>query len=346
MNEWPLNRNLANWRHSSLGVHVVVVGASLGGIFAAAHLARAGHTVTVYEKDSCVGGRARGLVRDGFRFEVCPTWYWKPAEHDRWFAEIGASRTEHYDMRRVDPNAGEQPSGFFGLWYPDGGFAKVVESMYKVAQSHGVRFVLTTEVTGTRSSGGRTSRVYVRSNCDEDEVHADAVVAGSDYLYAENKQPTTHSRLRFMEKWSRKRRAPAVLNYYVGLNKKLPSLAQRSFFCDPGWDEHRSAVRATPSRQGVPLFYLDIPTIADPSRAPEGHEALTVAVPCVPGIEDSAELREQQFTTVLDRIEKASGESLHDAVVFRESSWLGARNTSRKSFRYNPVAGSSPGLLL
>jgi len=327
-----------------LGSHVVVVGASLGGIWAAAHLARAGHTVTVYEKDSYVGGRARGLFRDGFRFEVCPPWYWKPAEHDRWFAEIGASRTEHYDMRRIDPSAGERESVLPGSWYPDGGFGNVVESMYKVAESHGVRFVFTTEVTGARSSGGHTSRVYVRSNCDEDEVHADAVVAGSDHLYVENRQPKARSWPRFMKAWSRKKQAPAVLNYYVGLNKKLPLPAQRSFFCDPGWDEH--AGRATTSGQDVPLFYLDIPSIADPGRAPEGHEALTVAVPCGPGIADSAELREQYFTIVLDRIEKASGESLHDALVFYESSWLGTRNTSSHSFFCTRMTGSPPRLLL
>ncbi|MFW5686289.1 MAG: phytoene desaturase family protein, partial [Spirochaetota bacterium] len=55
---------------------IVIIGAGFGGISAAAYLAQAGHDVTVYEKNSWVGGRARVLARDGFRFDMGPSWYW------------------------------------------------------------------------------------------------------------------------------------------------------------------------------------------------------------------------------------------------------------------------------
>ncbi|NIA24692.1 MAG: FAD-dependent oxidoreductase [Gammaproteobacteria bacterium] len=51
-------------------MNVVVIGAGLGGLSAAAHLARAGLGVTVLEHHSVPGGYAHEFKRDDFRFEV------------------------------------------------------------------------------------------------------------------------------------------------------------------------------------------------------------------------------------------------------------------------------------
>ena len=84
--------------------HAVVIGSGFGGLSAAGYLAREGYTVTVIEKNGWVGGRARVLERDGFRFDMGPSWYWMPGEHDKWFRDMGAERSEYYEMRRVDPS--------------------------------------------------------------------------------------------------------------------------------------------------------------------------------------------------------------------------------------------------
>ncbi len=51
---------------------VVIVGGGLGGLTAAAYLARAGLTVTLYEKAADVGGRARTQAKGEFRFNIGP----------------------------------------------------------------------------------------------------------------------------------------------------------------------------------------------------------------------------------------------------------------------------------
>jgi phytoene desaturase len=82
----------------------VVIGSGFGGLSAAGYLAREGYEVTVVEKNSWVGGRARVLERDGFRFDMGPSWYWMPGEHDKWFRDMGAKRSDYYEIRRVDPS--------------------------------------------------------------------------------------------------------------------------------------------------------------------------------------------------------------------------------------------------
>jgi phytoene desaturase len=51
----------------------VVIGAGVGGLAAAARLARAGHQVTVIEAEQTVGGKLGRYERDGFRFDTGPS---------------------------------------------------------------------------------------------------------------------------------------------------------------------------------------------------------------------------------------------------------------------------------
>ena len=85
------------------GRSVVVVGAGVGGIAAATHLARAGLRVTVVEKDGAPGGRCGRLVRDGHRFDTGPTLFVMPRLYESEFRSLGASVTERLDLRAVDP---------------------------------------------------------------------------------------------------------------------------------------------------------------------------------------------------------------------------------------------------
>jgi len=225
-----------------------------------------------------------------------------------------------------------------GMWYPEGGLGKVVESMHKVAESHGARFVFNTEVTGIRSSSGGASRVYVRSNCDEDEVHADAVVPSADYpyslsLYGLYGRPGRADRADRADRAGRpgeKTLSAAQLNYYVGFSCKLPQLAHRTFFWDADCDDNLAAVSGNTGVPDIPLFYLEIPSITDPSCAPEGHEAVSITVPLAPGLEDSDELRQHCFNIVLDQIEKVTGKTLREAVVFYETAWFASMQNSEK----------------
>ncbi len=82
---------------------VVIVGAGLGGLSAACHLAGAGHEVTVLEAADVPGGRAGTLARGGFRFDTGPTVLTMPHLIDRCFEAAGVDGTDLLTLRPVDP---------------------------------------------------------------------------------------------------------------------------------------------------------------------------------------------------------------------------------------------------
>lgn len=82
----------------------VVVGAGFGGLSAAALLGREGLEVTVVEKNEGPGGRARVWRKDGFVFDMGPSWYLMPEVFDDFFELFGKRREEYYSLRRLDPS--------------------------------------------------------------------------------------------------------------------------------------------------------------------------------------------------------------------------------------------------
>ncbi len=81
----------------------IVIGAGVGGIAAAAHLARQGVHVTVVEKNPRPGGRCDRFSMQGHRFDTGPTLFIMPLLYQAEFAALGTSLRERLQLERVDP---------------------------------------------------------------------------------------------------------------------------------------------------------------------------------------------------------------------------------------------------
>ncbi|UII26581.1 phytoene desaturase family protein [Fulvivirga maritima] len=84
--------------------NIAVIGSGFAGLSAACSLAYSGHKVTVYEKNSSPGGRARKFETQGFAFDMGPSWYWMPDVFERFFNRFGRSTKDYYHLTRLDPS--------------------------------------------------------------------------------------------------------------------------------------------------------------------------------------------------------------------------------------------------
>ncbi|HMK03611.1 MAG TPA: oleate hydratase [Ferruginibacter sp.] len=82
----------------------VIIGSGFAGLSAAAFMAKAGWDVTVLEKQSTPGGRARQIKAEGFTFDMGPSWYWMPDVFERFFNCFGKKVSDYYQLQRLDPS--------------------------------------------------------------------------------------------------------------------------------------------------------------------------------------------------------------------------------------------------
>lgn len=82
---------------------IAVIGSGFSSLAASCYLAQQGHEVILYEKNSSTGGRARQLKKDGFTFDMGPTWYWMPDVFERFFADFNKKASDYYELIKLDP---------------------------------------------------------------------------------------------------------------------------------------------------------------------------------------------------------------------------------------------------
>ncbi len=83
---------------------VAIIGSGFSSLSAACYLASQGVSVDVFEKNDELGGRARIYKKDGFTFDMGPSWYWMPDVFDRFFGDFDTKTSDYYDLIRLNPS--------------------------------------------------------------------------------------------------------------------------------------------------------------------------------------------------------------------------------------------------
>lgn len=412
---------------------ISVIGSGFSGLAASCYAAKQGHSVTVFEKNSMIGGRARYFYEEGFTFDMGPSWYWMPDVFEDFFKHFGKHSSDYYDLVKLDPgfqvifgkddvlpvpanmeelyqvfesietnssvalkkflkeaefkyNIGmkdlvnkpafswmeyanmrvlkgmakshvfksvssyvrsyfkdprlvalmEFPVLFLGAmpdqipalyslmnyaalqqgtFYPMGGMYKIVSAMHELASSLGVEFKTNTTINKIEVLGGEATSLFTSLGT----ISTDGIIASADYHHVEKEMLDEESRNYTPKYWEKKTFAPSSLIYYLGVNKRLPKLLHHNLFFDADFDKHSAEIYKNPKWPNDPLFYVCCPSKTDTSVAPIGMENLFILIPVATGLEDSEEIREHYFKSIIARIEKFCGDNFSENIVYKKT---------------------------
>lgn len=416
-----------------MGKKIIVIGSGFAGLATATTLADQGHEVTILEKNSTPGGRARQFSAEGFTFDMGPSWYWMPDVFDAYFGRFGKRVSDYYELVRLDPSYQiffgqddimELPAGqealyqlferyepgssrqlkhfleeaaykykvgmkefvhkpghsiwefadmrvvksmfrlqmfqsmsahvrklfkneqlrqmlefpvlflgatpentpamyslmnyadlVLGTWYPLGGMHKIVEGMVSLAKEKGVDIICGEEVQRIDVAGRQATGVQTANH----NYRADVVVGAADYHHVEQRLLEPEYRQYDAAYWDQRTMAPSSLLFYVGVNKKLKGLHHHNLFFDEDFTRHAIEIYDEPAWPSKPLFYVCAPSVTDSTVSPAGCENLFILIPTAPDLEDDESRREKYYDIVMDRLERLTGQSVRDAVIYKRS---------------------------
>ena len=144
-------------------------------------------------------------------------------------------------------------------------------------------------------------------------------MSGADYHHVEQHLHPEKFRRYSEEYWNTRTLAPSSLIFYLGINKSLNNLLHHNLFFDQDFTQHAKEIYDTPSWPDNPLFYVCCTSKTDDSVAPAGHENVFILIPVAPGLTDSDAIRETYYDLVINRLEKLTGQSIKENIVFKKS---------------------------
>ncbi len=202
-----------------------------------------------------------------------------------------------------------------GTWYPMGGMHEIIRGMVTLAREMGVKILTNQEVKQIYIPNGHATKVLTAT----DEFTADAVVGSADYEHLDQSVLAPEHRNYSAKYWDKRTMAPSSLLFYIGLNKRLTNLEHHNLFFDESFDVHAADIYTQPKWPEKPLFYASLPSLTDPSVAPQGCENLFLLIPVAPDLEDTDELREHYYHLVMERLERLSGQEIRSHVIYKRA---------------------------
>lgn len=408
---------------------ISIIGSGFSALSASCYLAKEGYDVTIFEKNKTIGGRCRQFKKEGFTFDIGPSWYWMPDIFEKFFADFDKKRSDYFELDKLDPAyqilfkdetitigdtlekicieferiepgssialkqfiskaaknydiainkvvlkpgrsplelitpetamrvdqffktiSGEVRKNFkntklistlefpvlflgakpsktpafynfmnyadFGLgtWHPKGGMYNIILAIEKLAKSLGVTILTEHSIDKIHVVDGKA--ISVESNGKE--YNSDVILSGADYHHSETLLDQQY-RQYTEDYWNRKTFAPSSLLFYIGFDKKLKNVRHHNLFFDTNFETHAEEIYDNPKWPSDPLFYVNFPSVTDPSMAPENCETGFFLIPIAPGIEDTEALRERYFDIIISRFEKLTHQDIKNNIIFKNS---------------------------
>lgn len=218
-----------------------------------------------------------------------------------------------------------------GTWYPKGGMVQLFLALYQLALEKGVLFHFNAPVLKIKSNHSQVHGLETHQGL----CPFDAIISTADYHHTDVNLLEPEFRQYSDRYWNSRVFAPSSLLFYLGFNKKLKGLMHHNLFFDADLERHGQEIYDHPQWPKDPLFYVSVPSVTDPSVAPENHENLFILVPIAPGLEDNEAIRMQYLDLIIERIEIKTEQKIKDSIIYKKSFSVNDFITEYNSFKGN-----------
>ena len=162
-----------------------------------------------------------------------------------------------------------------GIWYPKGGFHRVISALVRVGERYGVTYRLSTPVSSIQLSPNNRLATGVTLPSGE-TLSADIVVLNADLVYAYNNLLPPSTRATSLQK---RPASCSSISFYWAMDRKIPELTTHNIFLADHYRESFDSIFKHQLIPSQPSFYVNVPSRIDPTAAPPGKDAIVVLVP-------------------------------------------------------------------
>lgn len=220
-----------------------------------------------------------------------------------------------------------------GVWFPMGGMYRLVESLVRIAEEKGVRFLYDAPVEKIEVEGNRATAVRLKNGI---RLEADVIAANADLPYVYSELLPHDPEVKHL---NRLRYTCSTIMFYWGVDRVYPQFDTHNVYISPDYKGSFETIFRSRGLPDEPSFYVHAPARVDPSSAPSGQDTLFVLVPV--GHLDShrkqdwADMKRRARSAVLRRLASMGIRDLEEHIKFEVAytpkSWRSLYNLKRGS---------------
>ncbi|EAA35477.1 Phytoene dehydrogenase [Neurospora crassa] len=171
-----------------------------------------------------------------------------------------------------------------GIWYPRGGFHKVLDALVKIGERMGVKYRLNTGVSQVLTDGGKNGKKPKATGVQLENgevLNADLVVVNADLVYTYNNLlPKEIGGIKkYANKLNNRKASCSSISFYWSLSGMAKELETHNIFLAEEYKESFDAIFERQALPDDPSFYIHVPSRVDPSAAPPDRDAVIALVP-------------------------------------------------------------------
>lgn len=269
-----------------------------------------------------------------FKLKVLDT-YWKMAS--KYFKDDRISYALTFQAMFIGVSPFRAPAFYSVITYADhaqkvfhpmGGMYQVPTALERLGREFDARHHYDSPVQNIVDEGGK-----VKIQINNETLEFDQVVINADYPYAKEKL--------LKRKIKKYEYSCSVYLMYVALDRKIEGLDHHCLFLCNDVKKNLDDIFLKGSVSVEPSFYTHVPTVTDPSLAPQGKDFVYILVPVPNFVKNTyniADHEEQIRNYVFGRIKKRTAVDLRDITLFEEK-FLPQDFDSRYNLKYSSTFG-------